>query len=60
MRVTLPLSPDISLPAVAFSTDHFRTHPVGGAGHRADAGARHADGLKPLAGTEVSELHVSR
>lgn len=56
----LLLSPDVRFPAVALSTDHFRTHPVGGAGHRADAGARHADGLKPLAGTKVSELHVSR
>lgn len=60
MCVHLQLSPDIGLPAVALSADHLRAHPVGGAGHRADAGARHADGLQPLAGTEVSELHVAR
>lgn len=53
------LSPDISLPAVAFSTDHLWTHPVGGAGHRADPSSRHADGLKPFAGTKISKLHVS-
>lgn len=60
ISVYLQVLPDISLPAVALSTDHLRAHPVGGAGHRADAGARHADGLQPLAGTEISELHVAR
>ena len=51
--------PDVSFPPVALSTDHLGAHPVRGAGHRADAGARHADGLQPLAGTKVSELHVA-
>lgn len=58
--VYLPDLPDVSLPAVALSADHFRAHPVGSAGHRADAGARHADGLQPLAGAKISELHVAR
>lgn len=56
----LQLSPDIGLPAVALSTDHLRAHPVGGTGHRADACARHADGLQPFAGTKISQLHVAR
>lgn len=60
MSVTFVVLPDISLPAVALSTDHLRAHPVGGAGDRADAGARHADGLQPLAGTKISKLHVAR
>lgn len=51
--------PNISLPAVALSTDHLRTHPVGGAGHGADPGARHADGLEPLTGAEISKFHVA-
>lgn len=52
--------PNISLPAVALPADHLRAHPVGGAGHGADPGAGHADGLQPLAGTEVPKFHVSR
>lgn len=31
------VSPDVSLSAVALSTDHFWAHPVGGACHRFDA-----------------------
>lgn len=57
---SLQVLPNVGLPAVALSADHLRTHPVGGAGHGADAGARHADGLEPLTGAEISEFHVAR
>lgn len=51
--------PDISLSPISFPINHFRAHPVGGASDRLNACARHADGLDPLAGPEVTKLHIS-
>lgn len=55
-----PTLPDVSFPAVSLPVYHFGAHPVGGASDRLDSCSRHADGLDPLAGSEVSELDVPR
>lgn len=53
------VSPYVRLPAVALPADHLRAHPVGGASHRHDARPGQADGLKPPAGPEISQLDIS-
>lgn len=50
--------PNISFASVALPVNHFRTHPVGGASDRLDAGAGHADGLDAFAGAKVAQLYV--
>lgn len=51
--------PDVCFSAVPFSTNNFRTHPVGSSCDRLHSRTRETDSLQSFTGTEVTELHIA-